>query len=111
MTAEPFSGGRTPAWGDSSRTPAYTGSSSFHNANPDPWNRPHDAPTPGAASAPTPANPYSAPTPAASAPTPSASGYGMDAPTPAAGAPTPYSGNAETPGWGGEDDGPHYESD
>ena len=101
------SGSKTPAYNpDSSRTPAYAPS---YNANPDPWARAHDAPTPAAA---TPANGYSAPTPAATAPTPKFSGYG-DAPTPA-GAPTPYSGQPETPaGWGGDDggddDGPRYD--
>ena len=101
------SGSKTPAYNnDSSRTPGYAPS---YNANPDPWARPHDAPTPAAA---TPSNGYSAPTPAATAPTPKFSGYGIDAPTPA-GAPTPYSGQPETPAWsgdvGGDDDGPRYD--
>jgi transcription elongation factor SPT5 len=96
-------GSKTPAYqSDSSRTPAYVPS---QNANPDPWARPQDAPTPAAAA--TPSNGYSAPTPAASGPTPKYSGYGADAPTPA-GAPTPYSGQPETPAWGGDDD-PRYD--
>ncbi|MCJ1282111.1 transcription elongation factor spt5 [Xylographa opegraphella] len=96
-------GSKTPAYNsDSSRTPAYAPA---YNSNPDPWARAHDAPTPAAA---TPSNGYFAPTPAASAPTPKFSGYGQDAPTPA-GAPTPYSGQPETPAWGGDDDGPRYD--
>ncbi|MCJ1471740.1 transcription elongation factor spt5 [Lambiella insularis] len=103
-SSDPFgTGSKTPAYNaDSSRTPAYNPS---YNSNPDPWARAHDAPTPAAA---TPSNGYSAPTPAAAAPTPKFSGYGADAPTPA-GAPTPYSGQPETPAWGGDDDGPRYD--
>lgn len=47
------------------------------------------------------------PTPAAAAATPKFSGYAGDVPTPG-GVPTPYSGQPETPAWGG-DDGPRYE--
>lgn len=102
--SDPFgTGSKTPAHNaDSSRTPAYVPS---YNSNPDPWARAPDAPTPAAA---TPSNGYAAPTPAATAPTPKFSGYGTDAPTPA-GAPTPYSGQPETPAWGGDDDGPRYD--
>ena len=110
-------GSKTPAYNaDSSRTPAYNSTS--NTAYNDPWassaasattsntaanSRPYDAPTPGKDihAAPTPSNGYSAATPAAAAPTPKFSGYAADAPT-------PYSGQPETPAWGGED-GPRYE--
>lgn len=111
-----FGGSKTPAYNaDSSRTPAYNSTS--NTAYTDPWasstsattsntaanSRPYDAPTPGKDihAAPTPSNGYSAATPAAVAPTPKFSGYAADAPT-------PYSGQPETPAWGGED-GPRYE--
>ncbi|MCJ1464312.1 transcription elongation factor spt5 [Pseudocyphellaria aurata] len=125
------SGGRTPAWdpgartsygdstggsktpaynADSSRTPAYNGNASTtyndswgSSANATTSNtaansRPYDAPTPGKDihAAPTPSNGYSAATPAAAAQTPKFSGY-------AAEAPTPFSGQPETPAWGGEE--------
>ena len=50
------------------------------------------------------------PTPAAAAATPKFSGYAVDAPTPGGvgGVPTPYSGQPETPAWGG-DEGPRYD--
>lgn len=114
---DPFGGGsKTPAHNaDSSRTPAYNGNTS--TTYNDPWgssanattsntaanSRAYDAPTPGTDihAAPTPSNGYSAPTPAAAAPTPKFSGYAADAPT-------PFSGQPDTPAWGGENE-PRYD--
>lgn len=103
-------GGRTPAYEPSYRTPApsYTTPNATGPASD---NRPYDAPTPGKdfttaltpAAQPSNGYPNVGNTPAAmgGAPTPKFSGD----------APTPFGGQPETPGWGarGEDTSPRYE--